>query len=645
MNPEHETLFHRYLDAHATPEEAAALAELLVRDPAAADRFASLCRLDEALRVEFKAEARSAVFIRRLNDQAGTTMKEPAAKRTVFSANSRGRWAAAAAVLALLGATVWMNHWMSGVASRSAVSGSSGPHRSAGGGADSMGNLSSGVADRGSNPAAELRRKLRGFALPLLHVRSVPLSDALATLNHQWKDLPHVNPGAAETVGIAVAPEAISVWKSKAEEPQVTLDIPGLSLYTALDLIAAQAGLKVVVSDHKVRLEPDPKVAESAEKTWTLELAKSSVETFMAALPSKAPEVLLGRTLTSDVQIETRFVETSADGVTIQEAPKAAVDGVRLTEEFQILDPKTSDEPARSGAEAEILSGMLLADAADPQLPGQPAEMAQLADVDFDTNYLFMAPSSGKTDELAADLPLSTHFLADQGQVAVWQTTWASHAADRLPGWLAGYGVPEANLRYQAGDGVLSVTGGARARRIAAAAVAALRESVRDGVSLEMRVIPSAGKLPDDWKETGMQAVSGSRVEKLLRSAAKAVPAVPVVRLPPALSPPGEEVFWQFDKSRVGVTTTSRKSSQGPPIANFRDLELQEGLGMDLAVRVKATKSGERWDLSVSHNAPREAMEGPVTQFAIMDGQWLAVPLKDAGEILLIRPGSATLPE
>lgn len=306
MNPEIESLMSQYLDGRVTAEEAAALAKILSENPEAAERFAELTRTDEGLRVALKAESRSALFTSRLRAKAdsksGAGTETDSAKR----APDRRRWLAAAAGLAVLGGSaLWFSRdgtvptvvmdWAKSRVKRNSDPGSSTVL------ADTL------RVERPVDQAAELRRKLRGFAIPSLHMRSMALSEALNTLNRQWTDLPHKDSADAQRVKIDLASSARKEWaEGGGAEPVVTVDIPGISLHTALNLIAAQAGMKVEVSADSVSLEPEPPQApakaDGEDRTWTFPLAKATVDTFLASIapkPETPAPVTLGVNFTS----------------------------------------------------------------------------------------------------------------------------------------------------------------------------------------------------------------------------------------------------------------------------------------------------------------------------------------------------------
>lgn len=294
MNSDIESLMSQYLDGRMSPGEAAELSRILIENPEAAARFAELTRVDEGLRVALKAESRSEIFAARLRSKSKADSET--AKTT---APDRRRWLAAAAGLAVLGGTAWWftrDHTVPTVVmdwAKSRVKRSPGNS----GNGDDSGSL--GSADlRASLPvdeAATLRRKLRNFAIPYLHMRSMPVSDALNTLALQWTSLPHVKAEDAEKVKISLADSVRKRWPTTDKEPVVSVDIPNLSLHTALNLVAAQAGLKMDVTADSITLLPDESSAKAAPlasadakpeelKTWTFPLTKPVADSFLASL-------------------------------------------------------------------------------------------------------------------------------------------------------------------------------------------------------------------------------------------------------------------------------------------------------------------------------------------------------------------------
>ncbi|RYD37066.1 MAG: hypothetical protein EOP86_04340 [Verrucomicrobiaceae bacterium] len=289
MNPEIESLMSQYLDGRVSAPEAAELAKILAENPEAAARFAELTRMDEGLRTALKAESRSQVFSSRLRSTRLRSNTETAAAKRP-APDRRHRWLAAAAGLAVLGGTAW---WLSrdgvvpGVVmdwAKSRVKRGGGVDDSSGGGGLTADLQASLPVDK----AAELRRKLRGFAIPHLHMRSMALTDALNTLNRQWTDLPHRDPEDAKQVKIDLADSARKRWPARDKEPLVSVDMPNLSLHTALSLIAAQAGLQVEVAAEGVTLSPDENSSRDGgsdeKRTWTFPLTKPVADTFLASM-------------------------------------------------------------------------------------------------------------------------------------------------------------------------------------------------------------------------------------------------------------------------------------------------------------------------------------------------------------------------
>jgi hypothetical protein len=129
--------------------------------------------------------------------------------------------------------------------------------------------------------AAEVQRKLRRFAAASVPLRSVPLSQALSWLEAQWKSYPHRDPEISGAVAFTLSSAARARWPAPTDEPRGSLEIPGISLLTSIEIIAAQAGLRVKVSGTGVCLVPDSTRDDGQERTWSLPFPTAAFRAFL----------------------------------------------------------------------------------------------------------------------------------------------------------------------------------------------------------------------------------------------------------------------------------------------------------------------------------------------------------------------------
>ncbi len=261
MNEEITALMHRHLDGMLTPEEAARLAEAL-EDPRLAEEFAALTRLDGDLSAAMKEGERTALYRRRLERELDEDDDEPVKKKWPVKSI-----AAVATFAVLMGAGLPLLNSLD--------------PRAAGSGSNTTRSRTSGTLVPAGSPAAEsaaLRRELHRFYLPVMMMRSQPVSQTLATLESRWKNTRGEN---AKAVSFTVAPELRERWEKAGSEPSVALEIPGASLLANLELLAAQAGLKPVISENAVTLEEDATAAEEKTRTWTLPVPAPVLASFI----------------------------------------------------------------------------------------------------------------------------------------------------------------------------------------------------------------------------------------------------------------------------------------------------------------------------------------------------------------------------
>lgn len=267
MNEEMTSLMHKHLNGALTPAEASALAHALTENPHLAEEFAAMTRLDGDLSAAMKDSGRTALYTRRMERAAAET--EPAAARKRWPVKSM----AAAAGFAVLVGAGWsvLDGLEQNPATRSKTgsSGTGGGYASMGGGPGREGESST------------MKQKLRRFFIPVPTVRSQPVSQALANLQTQWRDASPKDDKQAAAFTFALSEKVRQRWLKPDDEPIVSLEIPGVSMLTNLELVAAQSGLKPVITAAGVTMEDDPRAADTKERTWTIPLPKATIASFM----------------------------------------------------------------------------------------------------------------------------------------------------------------------------------------------------------------------------------------------------------------------------------------------------------------------------------------------------------------------------
>jgi hypothetical protein len=267
MNEEMTSLMHKHLNGALTPAEASTLANALMENPHLAEEFAAMTRLEGDLSAAMKDSERTALYTRRMERAAAET--EPAAARKRWPVKSM----AAAAGFAVLVGAGWsvLDGLEQNPASRNkpGSSGTGGGYAAMGGGAGREGNSST------------MKQKLRRFFIPMPAVSSQPVSQALAHLQTQWRDASPKDDKQAAAFTFALSEKVRQRWLKPDDEPTVSLAIPGVSLLTNLELVAAQSGLKPVITAAGVTMEEDPRAADTKERTWTIPLPKATVASFM----------------------------------------------------------------------------------------------------------------------------------------------------------------------------------------------------------------------------------------------------------------------------------------------------------------------------------------------------------------------------
>lgn len=289
-------LIQKHLDAALTAEEAAALAAAMAEDPALAEELAAATRMEAALGEALRESSRSALYTRRFQRTADALpTPRPARKWPLRQAGI------AAGIAAMLGGAWLLMPAGPESPAPLAMEKKKAPRLTA----DEA--MPAPAFTGGSRTAraesAALRRTLRQFHGEW-NLRGVPVSQAVAALDASWKE--HAAKEYA-AIPIQLAASVRQRYTRPEDEPVVTLEIPGASLLAQLNLAAAQAGLKTVVTDTAITLEPDPRADDATEHTWTLPLDQATLTAFIqraekeAAYASWMPVVLTDNRVTQTV--------------------------------------------------------------------------------------------------------------------------------------------------------------------------------------------------------------------------------------------------------------------------------------------------------------------------------------------------------
>lgn len=538
-------LLHRHLDGTLTADESARLAQILTTDPAAAAAFADLTRLDAGLSIAFKEESRTVLFTRRMTRAA-------ASLRPVRRVSLTWRPLAAAAGLAIALGGVW--YFLPGDGTTPSLTETR--KRPAPKVAESENETSSSAliaAAPAPVDAAAMKRRFRGFHVPSLAVEAMPVSQALAALHQQWETLPHADPASAKTVTFTISAAATKRWKAPEDEPRVTLKVPGVSLYTQMELLAAQAGLKLAVTAAGALFDADPRSGGNEVKTWMLPVFTASAATVPARSESRLANYesafrYYSELATSDDRL-TRL-SRSADrpnwdvAVTTSGNNDFASHLPPVNEYERMASSLKTKLNALKGLEGDALvyHAMLLnvEDATIhtfyPEYEKTKLELTQLAGSGFGPghpkviglrrqleqtstvllsaaqNYREKLPVSiaqaeaaletAKNIEKSRDVPRyvgNVHGSSVAGLIAVGESLPSSVRANCVPAMaelLAGHDVTNVTLAFDPDAGVVNATGPVSQLRVAQALMHAMNESQSAGVALESQVLEWQDAMP-----------------------------------------------------------------------------------------------------------------------------------------------------
>lgn len=512
-------LISKHADGILTADEAATLAAAMAADPSLANAFAAATRMDAALGEILRECSRSALYTRRMEraDRSIRPKETPAARRLP-------RVAIAAGIAAGIGLGAWILYPRdAGPALQLAGKQTHSTDRTA---PDST--ADSGFPDQVralGGQSARLRRELRRFQTANSNLAKVPLSQALAALESEWKD--HAVRGMA-AVPIQLSDSVKKGYERQGAEPVVSLEIPGISLLTNLNLLAAQAGLKVAITDKAVTLEPDSRADDGSERTWTLPLDQPTLAAFVNTAAARASLASWMPNIRPIVLTENIILQPNQDS---PQSEYSTYDWSRM------IPPAETSPFTTTWKEAPLVVEASVPEDRDPFLDGLPEGTTQFPvtpDAAADTNGEFAPPGipqnfasidaavqNAVERNLAAQFPPSTwQLLTATDQVVNASTSEDGYTIDlnlapevidfegfinygepiqtsgspspdpqtTLTNLLAGHGGPPA-AAFDAASAHVTATGTLTQLRAASAAVEALRESAMAGFTVRAKVV------------------------------------------------------------------------------------------------------------------------------------------------------------
>jgi hypothetical protein len=638
MNDEMTALMHKHLNSTLTPAEAATLANAMVENPGLADEFASLTRLDADLASAMKDGERAALYTRRMERAAEEA--EPAAARKRWPVKTM---AAAAGFAVLLGVGWSLVDGLGRTPGRKGRPGQPGTGGSAGF-----------ASTTGLSPEAEsaaMKKKLRRFYVPVMTAKSQPVSVVLNHLQSRWRDASGKDDREAAAVTFALSDKLRQRWVKPEDEPAVSLEIPGISMLANLELAAAQAGLKPVITSQGVTMEEDTRPA-GKERTWTIPLPKASLTAFMRKSAQEAARSFsFTRMAVGEIPSNAWWKQTGQTGAPERTALRSWIESTETdSKEWDVakmLSAVKTEEPLTQTQELAKIQGSELVTLSTEASGTTSATVVQfLPDADAAAappNFITGAgikPNSIETliySELAendvkwdtsdfiqpAPEPQTLTFTPDGKAVTAWffkdGVVKGSSAADpsaALVRLLAAHGIPEAGMTYDAESGMLTARGSMQNLRAANIAAAAIVESSSDGVSAEVKTIEWKDGLPSAGTATSGAAVwlTSAEVQALLKSPDTGVKnagrASALIGNDLAIAPPSKE------------TETAATANEAGPAVNLLSLsgtkrQPGDSISMKVEVAVPGAEGPQKQSVPVS-------MSG--------DGGWLRFDFPAAGE-------------
>lgn len=629
MNP----LLEKHLHATLTADEAAALALALAENPALADEFAAATRMENELRSALKEQAHTALYTRRMERAAEEA--EPEVRRRSWI-----RPMAAAAAVALVGG----GGWAFLESQQPLVAENKPAPRKPSATLAALPREESGAfpANTSRTDATALKRKLRRFAASSAPSRGVPVSQALRRLESEWKACAHRD-ARDNDISFTIADAALKSWAKPEDEPQVALEIPGISLLTSVEVIAAQAGLKATVTPAGLTLEPETRKDDGQPRTWHLPLAAATLSRFITRAGKETERVrqefvqnnanagfsLVPMMDSMDLKWMERAVSTDelvwsrlgASGLiredvqTSETGPDLAGDELqaRIVSESDTLAPwltavdhdgilqldsSTSQQNGTAGAQGFRLNEVAI----NPD--GQTIDLNIAPEVVEFSGFLNYGEPFQTTGINALGLDGSIVLTDSKITQPVFATRVLYDHPASLTRLLSAHGANSAGLSWDAENGTVTARGTLRELRAASATLAAVRESATAGVVVEAKFF--------EWPDGVVQGIAAAPGSSQIVSATEAadflkkmqVPgASTLVSYPRVVSAAGQPVKLESttdipmpDGSQVPIGTTiqiSETSLQGMAVHAKLNLVTSSVAGTEI-------KDGKSWPVPSS---------------------------------------------
>lgn len=576
-------LLEKHLTATLTADEAAALAQALAENPALADAFAAATRMENELRAALKEQTHTALYTRRMERAAEEA--EPEVRRRSWI-----RPMAAAATVALVGGggLAFLHSQQAGLADDRPT-----PRKpTATMAAQPREESESFPTDTSRADATALKRKLLRFTASSKPARGLPVSQALLQLETEWKAYDHREARDKE-ITFTIADAALKSWPKQEDEPQVALEIPGISLLTSAELIAAQAGLRATVTPAGLTLEPETRKDDGQPRTWNLPLAAGTLSSFFERVEKETERVRPKFTsvpLLDNVGHSWMERTVSSEFGTLDHWEPG----------FVLPDSSASQQNETAGAPESGVASKFIE--VTDHLSGQTVDLhlaPQVVEFDDFINYGEPIQTTG-INALGQEEPI---ILTESRIInpVFRRRLFHDHPAS-LTRLLAAHGANSAGVSWDAEKGTVTARGSLRELRTASATLAAVRESAAAGLVFEARFF--------EWPDGGVQGVAANPGGSQVVSATEAAELVKKLQAPGA----GTLVSYPRVVSAAGQSVEIKSATNTP---------MPDGSPMPTGTTIYI---GETWFQGMAVHAKLSLVTTSVVGAEINDGKSWPVP-------------------